>query len=284
MNFCSPLGLSPLSPSLSGPCFSGGTSPGLLALNAVSMLRPAKALLWPWAVPGIPDLSSTCLLGVPSGMPTDRLQPTCSSHELLACPPSLFFWSFFHQWVLPMAQETELERSAVNSSLLFRLSGPHVPAALSPLKPPPCQIPALTGLSASGPAPPVPSLSTAEASRQQGQERSQRVLLTSQILFLILPLSETPHWPAQSTQPLPEGPCYDSRGSCDPSHSPASSSAQAMLTRALHAGCTTTLLPHACAYSVPRRGSSLTSVRSSLTRHLLMPPPPAIRTSISTPS
>lgn len=163
MNFCSPLGLSPLSPSLSGPCFSGRTSPGLLALNAVSMLRPAKALLWPWAVPEIPDLSSTCLLGVPSGMPTDHLHPTCSSHELLTCPPNLFFfWSFFHQWILPMAQETELERSAVNSSLFLRLSSPHVPAALSPLKPPSSRIPALTGLSASGPAPQCPPLALQE--------------------------------------------------------------------------------------------------------------------------
>lgn len=195
LNFCSPLGLSPLSPSLSGPHFSGGTSPSLLALNAVSMLRPQRH-------PSGPGLSlefRTCC-HVPPWCPLWVARWSSAAHPFLAGAPDLSTKSVLLSVFLLSVNSSNGPGNRVGEKRCEFLSSP-------PSLPPPrtsCpQPPAAPSLPDScpdwspslWPCPTAPSLPTAGASRQQGQESSQRDLLTGQILFLILPLGKTPHWP-----------------------------------------------------------------------------------------
>lgn len=142
-----------------------------------------------------------------------------------------------------------MERSAVNSFSSLSPAPTYQPpsAPCSPLPPDSCadRSPSLW------PCPTASSLPTAGASRQQGQESSQRDLLTSQILFLILPLGKTPHWPLSPLSHCPRVLVVTAEGPVTLPSPSTSSSAQALPAHALRPGLTAALLPHACTHSVP---------------------------------
>lgn len=279
---CSPLGLSLLSPSLSGPHFSGGTSPSLLALNAVSMLRPQRH-------PSGPGLSLefwTCH-HVPPWCPLWVARWSPAAHPFLACAPDLSTKSVLSVFLLSVNSSNGPGNGEKRCEFLSSPPSLPPPRTSCPRPPAAPSLPALSGLPASGLAPrhppfPCRSLSSTGPGKQPkgSPYKSDPVSDPSSGQSSPLAPQSTSHCPgvlvvtAEGPLTLPSAPRAHPPRPCWP--------APCALAALPHCR----LMPAPILFPWPRvlfpRGRSLTSVRSPLMRHLPTPPP-AVRTSVATP-